>query len=205
MLNFAHNSTLTDNYARNNQSPRTLSPETTKEEREAALYKVFLEAAEFEVKSQYAKELEILMKGMRIDPESSDLLTKIGRAYRRLGNNARALEYYEKAKAIDPDDPTIYLNIAIAYLVSAQYNDAKQYFDQAFAVTEKNPLRMTQSNKATLNGNYALCLGQMGDLRTAKKHLRTAKELGYPQSSIDYVCKTLKISPRSIEKKSWFF
>lgn len=181
------------------------SPEMTREERETELYKIFTEAAEFEGKNQYMKELEILMKGMRIDAENTDLLTKIGRAYRRIGNNARALEYYEKAKAIAPDDPTIYLNIAIAYLVSAQYNDAKHYFDQAFAVTEKNPLRMTQSNKGTLYGNYALCLGQMGDLRSAKKHLRTAKELGYDQASIDYVCKTLKISPRSIEKKSWFF
>ena len=177
----------------------------TKEEREAALYDIFSEAAEFEKKDQYAEELEILMKGMRVDPENYNLLIKIGRANRRLGNNANALEYYEKAKSIDPNNPAIYLNIAIAYLASAQYNDAKQYFEQAFAITEKNPLRLSQSDKAILNGNYALCLGQMGDLRTAKKHLRTAIELGYPQSSIDTICNTLNISPRSIEKKSWFF
>lgn len=176
-----------------------------KEEQDVELFQIFTEAAEYAAKDQYALELSTLYKGMKIAPNDATLLNKIGRAYRKLGDTSRALEYYEKAIEACPDDPTTYANIAIAYMSSGQNDKAKPMFEKGLAIYEKNPIGTTQNDIAGINGNYALCLGRMGDLSSAKKYLRKAQELGYSQDLIDSKCKELHISPRSIKKKSWFF
>ncbi|MCR5783434.1 MAG: TIR domain-containing protein [Clostridia bacterium] len=175
-------------------STKIINDLLTEEEREFEIMKILYEAASFEVKNDYISELACLIKGIKIAPDNATLLVRIGRAYRRLGFPSRALEYYEKAKAASPEDPTIYANIAAAYMASGLYEKAKPLFLHGLALYEKNPIGTSQSDIATLNGNYALCLGITGDLSSAKKHLRKAKELGYSQSSIDSICKRLNIS-----------
>lgn len=184
---------------------KTASPAMDNNDREIELMRIFSEAAAFEQKDDYTSELQVLLKGLKIDSDNSTLLQKIGRAYRRLGYTQKALEYYERARLINPDECTLYTNIAIAYMTAGQNETAKRYFEQGLALYEKNPLAVSQNDTAVLYSNYGMCVGQLGDLNSARKNLRKAKELGYSQNRIDYICKKLNISPKSIDKKFLFF
>ena len=43
-------------------------------------------------------------------------------------------------------------------------------------------------------GNYALCIGKLGDKDGAKEYLTLAKEKGYSKDSINSVCKQVHLN-----------
>lgn len=173
-------------------------------EREAQLMEVFVQAAALSDKEEYAKELSLLLANQELGAGSADYMQKLGRAYRRVGNTPKAMECYEKAKELNPKDPVIYANIAIAYTVEGHYDTAKPYFEKCLAMAEAAPLSITQTSLASVYGNYALCIGLMGDMKGAKKYLKLARDKGYPGTSVSYVCDRLHINPKSLDRRSLF-
>lgn len=165
---------------------------------DARLLAIFQKAAEYEDKNKYEKELEELSKGLEIAPDNCALLNKLGRVYWRLGMYEWSRDYLDKAKRLYPDDPIAYNNTALLYLSSNMYNEAKPYFEKSIALVEADPLSACKNDRAVIYGNYALCIGLLGDLEQARKYLGIAKEKGYRSGSIKNVCKRLKIDPSSI-------
>jgi len=165
---------------------------------ETKMIAIFDEAAEYERKDMYNNELQVLLKGLQIDPDNGDLLAKLGRVYWRLGFLHRAREYLDKALILYPDDPVIYNNTALLYFSKGMYAEAKPYFEKGIRLVEKDPLSAGPNDTAVMYGNYGLCIGLLGDMQEAIRYLKIAKEKGYNSGSLANVCKRLKINPRNL-------
>lgn len=165
---------------------------------EAKLIAIFEEASAYEKNDMYKKELQVLSKGLQIDPDDCDLLAKLGRVYWRLGYLDRARKYLDKAVLLYPNDPAIYNNIGLLYVSKNMFIEAKRYIEKSIRLLESDPLSATPNDTAVIYGNYALCIGKLGDKQGAIQYLKIAKEKGYVSSSIANICKRLKIDPRNI-------
>lgn len=170
----------------------------TNEEADAKLLALFDEAAKYEQKGDTGKELQILVKGLDIAPADCTLMLKLGRAYWKLGYLKKALEYYQKAEESDPDDPIVYINIGALYLKQKQYTKAKPFFEKGIAMIEADPLSASVNDTAVSYGNYAWCIGELGDMENAVKYLSMAKEKGYSLDSIKTICRSLRLNPGNI-------
>lgn len=164
----------------------------------AKLFAIFQEAAKHEENNKYKKELQVLSQGLEIAPDDCTLLTKLGRVYWRLGMFDWSRKYLEKAERLYPNDPVVYNNIALLYLSKNLYAEALPYFEKSVALAETDPISVGNNDTAVIYGNYALCLGLLGDIEQARKYLGIAKKKGYRSGSIKNVCKRLKIDPSSI-------
>lgn len=154
------------------------------EEVDAQVMSVFIKAAEFELKNDTKNELETLSSAIPIAPDNSLLMVKLGRAYRRLGFYSKALEYYQKAITLDPNQATGYSNIGAVYLSTNQYAKAKPYYEKAIAMIQNDPTTASKGDQATMLGNYALCIGLLGELKQAKRYLEEAQKLGYDPNNV---------------------
>ena len=163
------------------------------------LLKILQEASEYEQKDDYQSELRVLSKGLRIAPDSGTLMLRLGRAWWRLGYDQKAMEYYREAERLNPGDPVIYVNIAALYISRGMYAEARLYCRRGIEMIEADPLSVTAGDTAVAYGNYALCLGELGDLAGAKKYLAIAREKGYRRESIENICSRLHLDPDAIE------
>ena len=179
-------------------------PEISEAQREAKLMEVFTQANAFSVKEEYAQELQLLLDNWDLGASNAEYLVKLGRVYRRLGYTSKAIEYYEKAKELNPNDPVIYSNTAIAYSAWGQREAAKPLFEKAISMAQAAPMSMSQGNLASIYANYALCIGEMGDVKGAKKYLKLAKDNGYPEDNFNSICQRLHINPKSVGRRFFF-
>jgi len=168
-------------------------PDRDEEEADADLAGIFEKADEYERRDDYKNELRTLAKGLDIAPDNCTLMLKVGRAYWRLGFIKKAEEYYRKAEELDPDDPIVYVNFGALYLSQEQYKLAKPLFEKGIAIIEADPLSASPGDTAVTYGNYALCIGKLGDREGAKHYLEIAREKGYSRSSADNVKKKLRL------------
>ena len=165
------------------------------EEVDTKLMDIFCESAKYRVKDVFQSEIRILTKGLDIAPENATLMVKLGRAYRQLGFSQKAIEYYRKAEKLNPNDPTIYTNLGSLYLTQDMPSAAKPYYEKAIAMMEADPLSASLSDIAVTYGNYALCLGKLGETRAAREYLSLAKKKGYSSESVKSICNFLRLNP----------
>ena len=166
-----------------------LSPE----EVQAKLLAILAEADSFAEKKNYQEELRSLTRGLEVDPEDPTLLLRLGRSCQRNGLMLEAMDYYRRAEAVSPDDPIVYVNQGTLYLRQDLPKEAKPLFEKALAMIEADPMSATAMDTAVTYGNYAWCIGRLGDLQGAKRWLVLAKKKGYSKDSIKYVCRDLGI------------
>ena len=166
-----------------------LSPE----EAQAKLLALFAEAESCADKNDYQSELRILSKGLELNPDDPTLLLRLGRSCQRNGLVQEAMDYYRRAEAVSPDDPIVYVNQGTLYLRQGLPKEAKPLFEKALGMIEADPMSASSGDIAVTYGNYAWCIGKLGDLRGAKKYLVIAKKKGYSKDSVSYVCRDLGI------------
>ena len=154
------------------------------EETEARLVALFTEADEYRDRGNHQKALEILTKGLDFAPEDAMLLMKLGMEYWALGAAQKARDYYLESEKRNPDNPIIYANLGCLNLTQGQPAEARMYCAKAIAMIEADPFSATPSETGIAYGNYALCLGRLGDLENAEKYLRIAEKKGYSAKSI---------------------
>lgn len=164
-----------------------LSPE----EAQAKLLAILAEAETWADKKDYNNELRILSKGLELNPDDPTLLLRLGRSCQRLGLVQESRDYYAKAEAVSPGDPIVYVNQGALYMRQDMPKEAKPLFEKALKMIEADPLSASTGDIAITYGNYALCIGKLGDLRGAKRYLVLAKKKGYSKESINYICRTL--------------
>ena len=163
------------------------------ETHEAEAAALLSEAQEYAEKKDYRNELRTLAKAMELAPENNTVLLRLGRAYWRAGLPEKALEYYRIAEELYPEDPIVYANIGSAYLKLGHNEKAKEQYEKAIAIIESEPMSACADDIAITYGNYALCVGRLGDRKTAKEYLSIAKEKGYSKDSIDTICGELHL------------
>ncbi len=170
-----------------------LHPAADQETVDAKVAILLSEAVAFADKKDYHNELQVLTKAMELAPENDTVLLRLGRAYWRLGSLEKAMEYYQAAEELYPDDPAVYINIGSVFFKSGHYEEAKAQYEKAIAIIVSNPMSACAEDIGIAYGNYAYCLGKLGDRENAKKYLSLAKEKGYSKESIDAICKDLHL------------
>ena len=148
-------------------------------------------AASLYDKKDYAAERQTLLKALELAPEDPDTLVRLGRAYRLMGSYDKAMEMYRKAEELDPNMPSLYCNIGVVLNSLGQYAEAKEQYEKAIAMMESNSYYVHPDGIPIFYGNYALCLGKLGDKKNAKKYLSIAKQKGYDKECIDSICKEI--------------
>ena len=164
------------------------------EARDVKVAVLLSEAQAHAEKGDYQNELRTLAKAMELDPENDTVLLRLGRAYWRLGSVDKTLEYFRRAEELYPGDPVVYVNIGSAFLKLGQYAEAKEQYERGIAIIEADPRSACAEDTAIAYGNYALCVGRLGDKKSAKKYLSLAKEKGYSRESIDTICRQLHLN-----------
>ena len=152
------------------------------------------EAAAFAEKKDDHNELRTLTEAMELAPENNTVLLRLGRAYWRLGSFEKAMECYRAAEERYPEDPTVYTNIAAVFFKSGHYAEAKAEYEKAVAIIVSNPASACAEDIGIAYGNYAYCLGKLGDKKNAKKYLSLAKEKGYSKESVEFICRDLHLN-----------
>ena len=168
------------------------------EDQEAIDAKVALllsEASAYAKKKDYQNELLTLVKAYSLAPEDDCVLLRLGRAHWRLGSFDKAMEYYRIAEKLYPDDPTVYTNIGTVFFKQGHNEKAKTEYEKALAIIEADSTSVCAEDRSIAYGNYAYCLGRLGDIKNAKKYLSIAKDYGYPKESIDIICMELHLIP----------
>ena len=169
------------------------TPGENDEAQDAKVAVLLSEAQTYAGKKDYQSELQTLIKAAELAPEDNTVLLRLGRAYWRLGSLEKALEYYRMAEELYPEDPIVYANIGSALISLGQYAEAKEQYEKGIAIIEADSASACLTDIAITYGNYALCLGKLGDRRGARKYLSIAKEKGYSQESISSVCRQLHL------------
>lgn len=166
------------------------------EEMQARLLELFEEADEYRDRGDHGKALMILIKGLDFAPEDAMLLMKLGMEYWALGMAEKARGYYLESEKRNPHTPIIYGNLGCLYLTQGQPAEARPYCEKAIAMIEENPFSATPRETAVTYGNYALCLGRLGDLDGAEKYLKIAEQKGYSEKSINNIRSELHLKRR---------
>ncbi len=164
------------------------------EDDEAKTAVLLSEAQEYAEKKDYLNELRTLIKAVELTPENNTVLLRLGRAYWRLNLPVKALEYYRRAEELYPDDPIVYTNIGSAFLKMGHNAEAKEQYEKAIAIIESDHMSATADDIAITYGNYALCIGRLGDRKGAKEYLSVAKGKGYSRESIATICRELHLN-----------
>ncbi len=163
------------------------------EDSDARLVSLLDKAEAYAEKGELQSEHKALATAYSLAPENNDVLLRYGRSYIKLGFPQKAMEYFRKAEALFPEDPVVYVNIGTALLKEGHFAEAKQQYEKGLSIIEEDPASASLGDIAVTYGNYALCVGKLGDRKTARKYLSIAKEKGYRSASIDWICRELHI------------
>ena len=163
------------------------------EDSDTTLVALLDKAESYAEKDELQSEHNALATAYSVAPENKDVLLRYGRSYIKLGFPQKAMEYFRKAEALFPNDPIVYGNIGTALLKQGHFAEAKQQYEKCLSIIEEDPSSASVGDVAVSYGNYALCVGRLGDKKSARKYLSIAKEKGYRSASIDWICKELHI------------
>lgn len=162
---------------------------------EKELVDILREAAQYEIRNEYYKELQCFLKVIDKAPDNISILLKLGRSYRRNNMYDKALTCYNKVLELEPLNTMGYANIGSLYCICGQYSEAEKYLKKAIQMAGENPTQYSKDFGTTF-ANYAFALGKLGRIEEAKIWLSKAEEYGY--DNVAQLRKILGI------KKRWF-
>jgi ribosomal protein S12 methylthiotransferase accessory factor len=88
----------------------------------------------FKEMGRYRQALEVLEKGLSIDPDRTDILNMMGFCRFKLGEHERAIEHFKTLLGLDPSSAIDYANIAVNYRKMGETKKAVEYFEMALAL-----------------------------------------------------------------------
>jgi len=88
----------------------------------------------FKEMGRYRQALEVLEKGLSIDPARTDILNLMGFCRFKLGDHERAIEHFKTLLDLDPSSAIDYANIAVNYREMGDTQKAVEYFEMALAL-----------------------------------------------------------------------
>jgi protein O-GlcNAc transferase len=80
-----------------------------------------------------------LKQGLKLSPESHDVLRLLGVTAAQQGNHIKALNYFNEALKYSRRNPIILSNLANVYLALKNYDEALDFYDKALKIDDKNP------------------------------------------------------------------
>ncbi|MCF8078242.1 MAG: YcaO-like family protein [Desulfobacterales bacterium] len=88
----------------------------------------------FKEMGRYRQALEVLEKGLSIDPARTDILNLMGFCRFKLGDHEKAIEHFKTLLDLDPSSAIDYANIAVNYREMGDPQKAVEYFELALAI-----------------------------------------------------------------------
>ncbi|MHC9544802.1 MAG: tetratricopeptide repeat protein [Vulcanimicrobiota bacterium] len=137
--------------------------------------KLWVEGQKLEDRGEYKKAISEYEKALAKEPTSIELLTRIGRAYRKNNDFAKAEEIYLKALYLHKDDYYILNNLGNVYFTIERYDDAEGCWINAIKVKPKHP---------SAHYNMAALYERKGKFQEASKEYEKAYEYGYDEPTV---------------------
>lgn len=81
--------------------------------------------------------IEVLRRGLAVDPESPQLNNAIGQAESYAGQHAAAITHHLRLVKLAPDDPNAYDSLGLSYQWAGQYDRALQAYDHALRLNPR--------------------------------------------------------------------
>lgn len=153
--------------------------EEVTEDTKHPFFSLIYESDQYRKANMWNKEIAVLRKAMKKFGISSFIMIKMGRAYRHLGNFAKAMECYRRALSISPEDGLVYCNMGVLCYAQGNYETAIYYYKQAMRYMSDQDAEFS-----TFLANYALALGTVGSKEQAVFMLNRAESLGYQNADI---------------------
>ncbi len=148
---YEHIQTLQDSEPkRENSPPSSFDPES-----------LLIKADEAFESGDMQKALSLFSEADAKEPQSSDVLFKMGYILEQLDNKDEALSYYKKALEMDKENEYIHNSIASIYRANGEFVSARMHLSASLDINDKNPITYY---------NY-------GNLLVDMKHLDEAKEM----------------------------
>lgn len=126
-------------------------------------------------KADDAREEGSLDKAMAIyseanikEPNSAEVLFKMGYTLALQERDEEALEYYKESLALDKENPFVHQAMATLYRKTEEYTSAKLHLNAAIELDEKNPI---------IYYNYGNLLSDMSEREQAKEMYKKALEI----------------------------
>ncbi len=114
------------------------------------------------------KALAIYSEANFSEPNSAEILFKMGYTLALQERDEEALEYYKESLAIDKDNPFVHQAMASIYRKAQEYASARMHLNASLALDDSNP---------TTYFNYGNLLGDMKLFEEAKDMYKKAIEL----------------------------
>lgn len=146
----------------------------SKEITDAALITLYGKAADLHNEGEFVKELEVLMKALKMEETNFRTLLKIGRCYRHLDQPDTAIEYYKRSIELNPNEGRAYANIGTIYILRQDYEEALKYYEKGLPMVDK-----ATSDYWGIYANYAIVVARLGDPQKAEQMIREAEAHGY--------------------------
>ena len=136
----------------------------------------------FDYKTSPEKRIHEIKAMLVYDSNSAQLYSRLGFAYRQMGDNESAMKYYRKALELDDRDGVIYSNMGVVFTLQGNYHQAKDALETAYACWEVGDY--TDWIPQVTFANYAIVLQKTGNSQKAFKILKKAHDYGYDNTEV---------------------
>jgi TolB-like protein/Flp pilus assembly protein TadD len=90
--------------------------------------------------TDYTLALQSFERGLRRDPNNSDIINAIAAIHRRQGEMNIAIEEFTKSLELDPQSHLKAFELAITYGMLRRYEESNEYLERAVSLAPDNPL-----------------------------------------------------------------
>ena len=126
----------------------------------------------------YQEEIKLLLEALEMDEQSSEIWTKLGRAYRLIGLHDDALRCYQQALKLDPNNGPAYGNVGVVYQFKGDYESSMRYLKHGMSLC--NP---DSSDYAILMANLAIATYKSGNHVEGTRLINEAEMRGYANAA----------------------
>lgn len=121
-------------------------------------------------------------KALRDEPDNSDLLKKLGKAYAQISDNESAIEQFTRVLDIDPVDFDAHYNLGQLAIEQKTFIRALYFFKEAANIKPRHPF---------VHSNMGYVLFKMEDMEGALQEYKTALDLGSDAIWLSSVAQTI--------------
>jgi len=130
---------------------------------------------------RYEEAIEVLKRGLEVDPDAEGLYNAIGGTYSVMGQHDRAISAHQRYVALVPQEPNAHDSLGLSYDAAGQYEKAIEEFDRALALDPEFEIAALHLGNAYYKlGQFQAALRQYARyVHIAPSDLERARGYGY--------------------------
>lgn len=124
--------------------------------------------------------IDVLRKGIAVDPESKNLFNSLGTVLSSLGKHSEAISAHQRYVALAPNEPNAYDSLGLTYQWAGDYDRARENFERALEINPSFEVAVI---------HLAHCLTRVGKYRSAidaaERYLQLVRSTGEKARALD--------------------